>query len=90
MEGRFATSRHLCGGSDSDFNTIYRTLTKGLGVLMLFRQKNESLASKSKLLSKRQLALVPTANESVSSFRFTFPQVCFRFALAFYTVKTES
>ena len=38
---------------------------------MFFRQKNESLANKSKLLSKRQLALVLTVNESGSSFRFT-------------------
>jgi len=35
---------------------------------MFFRQKNERLANKSKLLSKRQLALVPTVNESGSSF----------------------
>ncbi len=41
---------------------------------MVFRQKNESLASKSKLLSKRQLALVLTVNESGSSFRFTIPK----------------
>ena len=41
---------------------------------MFFRQKNESLANKSKLLSKRQLALVLTVNESGSSFRFTIPK----------------
>ena len=51
----------------------YTALT-GLGVLMFFRQKNESLANKSKLLSKRQLTLVPTVNESGSSFRFPFPK----------------
>ncbi len=38
---------------------------------MVFRQKNESFANKSKLLSKRLLALILTVNESGSSFRFT-------------------
>ena len=66
MEGRFATSRHLCGPND---------FVDRLEVLLFFPHgKWELSRPKRNFLASDSLRRVLTANESVSSFRFTFPK----------------